>query len=43
MRDRTFFLLVVGCFVSGLVLAFTVLITAGVGHRQPGTVALLSK
>jgi hypothetical protein len=43
MRDRTFFTIVIGCFVAGMVLAFSFMMTAGVGHQQPGTVALSSK
>jgi hypothetical protein len=39
MRDRTFFTIVIGCFVAGMVLAFSFMMTNGVGHQQPGTVA----
>ena len=43
MRNRTFFGIIIGCFIAGLLLAFSVMITAGVGHSQPGTVAPSSK
>ena len=43
MRDRTFFTLVIGCFVAGMVLAFSFMTTAGVGHGQPRTIAWTSK
>ena len=43
MRDRTFFAIVVGCFVAGMVLAFSLMMTNGVGHQQPGTVASSSQ
>ena len=43
MRNRTFFGIIIGCFIAGLLLAFSFMITAGVGHNQPGTVALSSK
>ena len=42
MHDGTFFTIIVGCFVAGMVLAFSLMMTNGVGHRQPGTVALSS-
>jgi hypothetical protein len=43
MRDQTFFTIVIGCFVAGMVLAFSFMITHGVGHQQPGTVAFSFK
>ena len=43
MRDPTFFTIVIGCFVAGMVLAFSLMITHGVGHQQPGTVAFSFK
>jgi hypothetical protein len=43
MDDRTFFTLVVGCFVAGMVFAFSLMMTHGVGHREPGTVALSAR
>ena len=43
MSDRTFFAVVIGCFVAGMVLAFSTMMTNGVGHQQPGSVALSTR
>jgi hypothetical protein len=43
MRDRTFFGIVIGCFIAGMVLALSFMMTAGSGHNQPAAVALSSK
>ena len=43
MRNRTFFSIVIGCVIVGMFLAFSFMMTAGVGHNQPGTVPLSSK
>ena len=43
MHDRTFFTIVIGCFVAGMVFAFSLMMTHGVGHQQPGTVALSTR
>jgi hypothetical protein len=43
MSDRTFFGIVIGCFLAGMVLAFSFMMTAGTGHNQPATIALSSK
>ena len=43
MHDRTFFTLVIASFVAGMVFAFSLMMTHGVGHQQPGTVALSTR
>ena len=43
MRNRTFFSIVIGCFIVGMFLAFSFAMTSGVGHNQPGTIPLSSK
>jgi hypothetical protein len=43
MRHRTFFSLVIGCFIAGLLLALSFVVTTGVGPNPTNTVALSSK
>jgi hypothetical protein len=43
MRDRTFFGIVIGCFVAGMALAASFVVT-GVGHQRPAhSIAWTSK
>jgi hypothetical protein len=43
MRDRTFFGIVVGCFVTGMALAFFFMMTDAGHHQPPRSIAWTSK